>query len=175
VKRLFLLCLAALALALPAAAVADTNKPSSGHGNFKELRQQLKDAVSACKNGPAADSQRRECRARLLSLLVTAKSRIEAFKAQIRARCADSAAGGNTAAGSSPSSSNSAARPVKKGCAHADQIVQRLEQLEAKIDKLIEKLRKRGSSASGPSKANSTSTDQQIAEIEAGLANLPNP
>jgi hypothetical protein len=147
VKRLFLLCLAALALALPAAAVADTNKPSSGHGNFKELRQQL----------------------------VTAKSRIEAFKAQIRARCADSAAGGNTAAGSSPSSSNSAARPVKKGCAHADQIVQRLEQLEAKIDKLIEKLRKRGSSASGPSKANSTSTDQQIAEIEAGLANLPNP
>ena len=173
-KRMFLLCLAALALALPASAVADTNKPDSGHGNFKELRQQLKDAASACKSGTAADSERRECRARLLSILVNAKSRIEAFKAQIRARCADNSAAGSNAAGT-PSNSNGAVRPVKKGCAHADQIVQRLEQLEAKINRLIEKLRKRGSSASGSSKATSTGSDQQIAEIESGLANLPNP
>jgi len=174
VKRVFLCCLAALALALPASAVADTSKPGKGQGNFQELRQQLKDAASSCKNGPTA--HHRACRAKLVAVLESAKSRIEAFKAQIEQRCNGKAsAGSNAAAGAPSAAGSSSAGSAGKGCVHADKLIGRLNSLEAKIDKLIEKLRKRGPGESGSSKSNSSSTDQQIAEIETGLANLPNP
>jgi hypothetical protein len=175
VKRVFLVCLATLALTLPATALADTSKPGGGHGNFQGLRQQLKDAAKSCRSASAAD--RRGCRAKLVAALKTAKSRIEAFKAQIEERCdGNASAGGDaSAAGSSPSAGSSSTARPGKSCAHAKKLIERLDALEAKIDKLIEKLQKRRSGGSGSSSGSSSGTDQQVAEIEAGLANLPNP
>jgi hypothetical protein len=167
-KRLFLVCLAAVALALPSSALADSGKPGNGQGGFKEIAQQLKDAAGSCKK--ASTSERKACRARLLALLVAARARNEVAKDKIHARCDEAAATPPTAADPS-----SGARPARNPCSRAAQLLERLDRAEAKIDKLIAKLRKGGPKNSGASSGSATGSDPQVAEIESELASLPTP
>jgi hypothetical protein len=148
-KTIVITCMAALALAATDVAVA-ANGGGNGNGNAGQLHglaQQLKARVTECKKAPNATA-RKECVEHLVSFLQDVKQKIDAVEAAIKQKCSGSTSG---------------------RCARAEQLVDRLEKLKARIDQLIDKLE------SGKDATTSTSTSNQdpnIAAIEAALGSL---
>jgi exonuclease VII large subunit len=148
-KTIVITCMAALALAATDVAVA-ANGGGNSNGNAGQLHglaQQLKARVTECKKAPNATA-RKECVEHLVSFLQDVKQKIDAVEAAIKQKCSGSTSG---------------------RCARAEQLVDRLEKLKARIDQLIDKLE------SGKDATTSTSTSNQdpnIAAIEAALGSL---
>jgi DNA repair exonuclease SbcCD ATPase subunit len=135
---------AAVALVIPAAGLADNG---GGARQLKGLANQLKARVNECKHA-SSPAARKECVDHLVSFLQDVKQKIDAVEATIKQKCSGSTTG---------------------RCARAEQLVDRLEKLKARIDQLIAKLE------GGEDGATSTSTSNQdpnIAAIEAALGSL---
>ncbi len=174
-KHVLIICLAVVALALPAVGLAangggnGSTSPApaakQGHGNdalaqLRELGKQLKDRVAECRK--ASRAARKECVDRLISFLEDVKEKINAAEETIRESCKDSG----------PAAGSAADR-----CARVQKLVDRLEQLKARIDQFEDKLRSgkgldSSSSAGRASGPSSSSTDTNLAAIVSQLGTL---
>src|SRR5919204_5856543 len=126
-KTIVIICLTAVALAVPAAGLADNGGgKNNGAGQLRALANQLKARVNECKHAksPAA---RKECVKHLVSFLQDVKQKIDAVEQTIKDKCSTTppTAGGATTG-----------TPARDRCARAQQLVDRLEKVKARIDQL---------------------------------------
>lgn len=158
-KRLILFSLAAGALAVPGAALAENSpapspgeKPAAaerGHrgGPGQKLGQanrRMHKLAKRCRKADAA--QRAECVQRIVKALDQAEARLDKIAAKVKERCA-------------------AANPPK-ACSRAEKFLQRLEKVRQRIEKLRARIQQQGSAGSSPS---SSSDLDSVSSLDAAL------
>jgi hypothetical protein len=153
---------AAVALAIPAAGLADNGGGNdTGAGQLRGLANQLKARVNECKHAPSP-AARKECVKHLVSFLQDVKQKIDAVEQTIKEKCS-----------STPTSGSTTGAPVRNPCARAQQLVDRLEKVKARIDQLIAKFQQgKGVGSSGKDSPSGSSDDPNIAAIESALGSL---
>jgi hypothetical protein len=161
-KHITIICLAAVTLVFADVAAAANQNP--GAGQLRDVVKQLKERAADCKKAPTA--ARKDCVEKLIAVLEDAKEKINAVEETIKERCSATP----TATGST------AGAQAKDRCARAAKLVDRLEKLKARIDRIEDKLHKSLDSSagagSGSSSGSSTSTDPNLAAIESALNSL---
>ena len=155
---------AAIALAVPATGLADNGGGNNGGaGQLRALANQLKARVNECKHAksPAA---RKECVKHLVSFLQDAKGKVDAVEQTIKEKCSSTP---------TPTAGSTTGAPVRDRCARAQQLIDRLEKVKARIDQLIAKFQQgKGVGTSSKDSPSGSSDDPNIAAIESALGSL---
>src|SRR5205807_7237517 len=99
-----------------------------------------------------------------ISFLEDLKEKVNAVEETIKDKCSGAP---------TPAAGSTSGAPVKDRCARAEKLVDRLEKLKARMDQLVDKLRKgKGLGTSSTNSPTGSSDDPNIAPIESALGSL---